>query len=227
MIDPIDIACAELCAGIYDRPGYPDVIWDHVDVGDDDGVYWALKRLPGYDVVVLRGSVTARDWLRDFMAIANPLESSLIGPVHPGFMLGMVHVATEILPLLRQPLVITGHSLGAGRAAVLTALMVAGGVPPPVARVVFGEPKPGFVRLARLIEKVPGRSYRNGDDRHHDLVTDVPFSFPPQQYVHPTPVIEVCERPGNGLFDQLGVFAWHDSMLYLRALRALAAPLGG
>lgn len=34
----------------------------------------------------------------------------------------------------------------------------------------FGEPKPGLLDFAERVKSVPGRSYRNGDDRHHDLV---------------------------------------------------------
>jgi hypothetical protein len=67
---------------------------------------------------------------------------------------------------------------------------------------------------------VPGFSYRNGDARHHDLVADVPFSFPPLQYVHPTPIIEVCCRPSGPLFQRLGAFAYHHVELYVAALAA-------
>jgi surfactin synthase thioesterase subunit len=109
---------------------------------------------------------------------------SRIGHVHSGFYAGMEHMWADLKPMLSQPAIITGHSLGAARADVLTALMTVDSVLP-VARVVFGEPKPGLLDLAKLITGIPGRSYRNGDDTHHDLITDVPFSFPPEQYVHP------------------------------------------
>jgi hypothetical protein len=86
---------------------------------------------------------------------------------------------------------------------------------------VFGEPKPGLLDLAKLITGIAGRSYRNGDNTHHDLITDVPFSFPPEQYVHPTPIIPVCGRPAGVEFTDLGVFAWHHIGLYETALAAL------
>lgn len=221
VLPPDDAAIAALCAAIYTPRAILD--FDRFDAGEDDGICWALKKLPGFDVVVLRGSVTAQDWIRDFRAIARPTR---VGHVHDGFYAGMEHMWSDLRPLLFNPCIITGHSLGAARAAVLAALMTVDGIKP-FARVVFGEPKPGLLDLAEIIAAVPGRSYRNGDAVHHDLVTDVPFSFPPLQYVHPTPVMPVCMRPEGPMFAQLGVFAWHHIQLYGAALASLstAAPI--
>jgi predicted lipase len=179
-IMPSDAAIVALCAEIY-QPTAIAGAFDYYDAGMDDGICWALRRLDDFDVVVFRGSVTRQDWLRDVQALAMP---SRIGHVHSGFYAGMEHMWADLKPMLSQPAIITGHSLGAARADVLTALMTVDSVLP-VARVVFGEPKPGLLDLAKLITGIPGRSYRNGDDTHHDLITDVPFSFPPEQYVHP------------------------------------------
>jgi hypothetical protein len=218
MIDaepPSDALLASFCGLIYSATG-PIADWDHYDPGLDDGVCWALKQLSGYDVVAFRGSTTFQDWVRDFRA--QPVETR-IGTVHFGFHQGMERVWREVRPLLSNPAIITGHSLGAGRAAIMTGLMVKDDVPP-AARVVFGEPKPGYADLAKLISAVPGRSYRNGDATHHDLVTDVPFTFPPFEYTHPTPIIPVCaEPPAN---DRWGAFSYHHIELYEAALAALA-----
>jgi hypothetical protein len=209
-----DAAIADLCALIY-KPAAP-ISFDHFDAGEDDGICWALKKMPGLDVVIFRGSVTSLDWIRDFRALAIKTR---IGHVHDGFYAGMEHMWGDLRPLISQPCVVTGHSLGAARAAVLAALMVADGVTP-FARVVFGEPKPGLIDLAEVIKAVPGRSYRNGDERHHDLVTDVPFTLPPLQFVHPTPIIVVTARPSGSLFERFGVFAYHHVELYQAALAA-------
>lgn len=211
-LPPNDALIASFCGMIYHPLAL--VKFDHFDAGEDDGVCWALKRLPGFDVVVLRGSVTSLDWIRDLRALARKTR---VGHAHIGFHAGMEHVWKDLRPLISQPCIVTGHSLGAARATVLTALMAADGAPP-VARVVFGEPKPGLIDLADIVRTVPGRSYRNGDDVHHDLVTDVPFSFPPLQYVHPTKIIPVCARPHEDEFIQNGVFAWHHIELYEAAL---------
>lgn len=214
-----DAELAGFCGAIY-QPSAPLAGFDHYDAGMDDGVCWGLKKLIGCDVLIFRGSLTLTDWLDDFRALAVP---SRIGHVHRGFYAGMERVAIEAKPMLSQPVIVTGHSLGAARAAIMTAIMVVDGLAP-IARVVFGEPKPGLMDLAAIVGKIPARSYRNGDALHHDLVTDVPFSFPPLQYVHPTPIVPVCCRPRGDEFEAMGVFAWHHIELYETALAVLKNP---
>jgi hypothetical protein len=214
---PTDGDLAALCAAVYGDSAAS--AFDHFDAGPDDGVCWAIKRLSATDVVVLRGSVTLEDWLADLRAA--PIKTR-IGHVHNGFHTGMEHAWADIRSLLKQPAIVTGHSLGAGRAAILTGFMVKDGASP-IARVVFGEPKPGFLDLAQLIAPVPGRSYRNGDGVHHDLVCDVPFSFPPAQYTHPTPIIPVFAEPATN--DRYGAFSWHHIELYETALTPSLVPV--
>ena len=153
--------------------------------------------------------------IRELMPASAP---SCIGTVHAGFFAGMQRMWSELRSMLdlKAKVIVGGHSLGAARAGDLTGLMVLDNRAP-IARVVFGEPKPGYMDLAKLIELVPGRSYRNGDQKHHDLVTDVPFSFPPFQYVHPTPIIPVLEMPSADGFSSMGVFAYHHTQLYAKA----------
>lgn len=213
---PTDADLAALCAAIY---GTSTVAWDHFDPGEDDGVCWSLKRLQACDVIVLRGSSTFQDWIIDFRAA--PIFTR-IGHVHDGFHTGMEHAWADIRVLLKQPAIITGHSLGAGRAAILTGMMIKDGLPP-ISRVVFGEPKPGFQDLAHLVAAVPGRSYRNGDGTHHDLVCDVPFTFPPLQYTRPTPIIPVCASPAAN--DRWGAFSYHHIELYQTAVTPSLVPV--
>ena len=207
---PSDAVLAALCASIYGITA--PVGFEHFDPGNDDGVCWALKRLPGFDVVVFRGSLTFEDWVRDLAAAPVPTR---LGHVHGGFYLGLEHVWGEVRPLIDQPVIVTGHSLGAARASIFTAIMVMDGRPP-AQRVVFGEPKPGYADLGELVAAAPGRSYRNGDGLHHDLVTDVPYSFPQIPYVHPTPIVPVCAQPPAS--DRWGVFSYHHIELYQAAL---------
>jgi hypothetical protein len=208
---------ATLCGAIY--AGSADA-WDHFDPGaDDDAVCWALKKLDGYDAVVFRGSDTFKDWIRDLRAAPIPTR---LGQVHAGFYAGMEKTWAEIRAMQSQPLIVTGHSLGAARAGVLCGLAILDGTTP-AARVVFGEPKPGFADLAKITDAAPGRSYRNGDHRHHDVVTDVPFSFPPFEYVHPTPIIPVTDVPTGDIFARLGLFAWHHIAHYEAATPSTAA----
>lgn len=215
MTMPNDAALAGFCAQIYQPAAI--VGFDYYDAGMDDGICWALKRFPGYDVVVFRGSLTPQDWICDFRALAMPTR---IGHVHDGFYSGMEKMWAEAKPMLQQPAIVTGHSLGAARADVLAALMTIDATAP-VARVVMGEPKPGLIDFAL---RVPGggRSYRNGDATHHDLVTDLPLTFPPEEYVHPTAIIPVHAEPSAEDFAKDGIFAWHSVALYTTAI-AMAA----
>jgi Lipase (class 3) len=216
-----DAYCAELCAAIYriGKPNFPD--FPVSDPGDDDGVCWAIERTADGDIIVLRGSSTFEDWLRDLVALASPFSHHALGPVHPGFLLGMEHAWSEIKGRLSSaaPPVVTGHSLGAARASILCGLMALDGRPPK-RRVCFGEPKPGFSRLASILVPIPGASYRCGSDRaddriSHDLVTDVPISFPPEEYVHPTPLVHV---PAVAVDYSWGMFSYHHIELYVKAL---------
>lgn len=217
MTPPSDALLASYCAMIY-QPTAIIAGFDHFDAGADDGVCWALKRLPGFDLVVLRGSITFQDWWRDLMAaVAAPTR---IGNVDVGFYFGMEKMWADLQPMITQPVIVSGHSLGAARAAILAALMKVDGKSP-VSRVVFGEPKPGLMDFALIIHDIPASSYRNGDETHHDIVTDVPSTFPPVQRVHPTPIVPVSEEPTGGLFAKWGVFAYHHITLYETAVAAL------
>ena len=211
---PSDALCASLCEATY-SPTASIEQWDHFDPGLIDGVCWGLKRIDGFDIIALRGSAIFQDWVRDLRA--GPMLTR-IGHVHEGFHQGMEQAWTDIRGVLKQPVIITGHSLGAARASILTALMIVDGTIP-VARVVFGEPKPGFADHAKIVVSVPGRSYRNGDGIHHDLVTDVPFSFPPLEYTRASPIIPVSDPPPAD--DQWGAFSYHHIQLYFGALSAL------
>ena len=72
-------------------------------------------------------------------------------------------------------------------------LMVLDGKPP-VRRLCFGEPRPGFPQAAGIIANVRSRSYRNANGRAHDLATDVPFTSWIEDYVHPTPLVRSARR---------------------------------
>ncbi len=86
---------AELCLGIY--PGHPSPTWDHFDDGSDlDGVCWGVKHVDDVSIVVLRGTVTLGDWLRNFQAWVEPIHHDNLGPIHAGFYSGMRTVQREI-----------------------------------------------------------------------------------------------------------------------------------
>lgn len=222
---PSDALIASYCNMIY-SPTAHLLGWEHYDPGLDDGVCCAMVRLAGYDLIVFRGSDNIPDWIRDLTVMplgGHKVLLTRIGHVHAGFFMGMEQVWTELRPMLQQPAIVAGHSLGAARADDLCGLMVVDGAPP-VRRVVFGEPKPGLQDAADMIKDIDGRSYRNCDAVHHDLVTDVPFWIPPDfEFVRATPTAAVTAEPAGDVIARLGPFALHHMPLYLAATTAAAA----
>jgi lysozyme family protein len=214
-VPDIDRTAARLCRAVYAYPGDAAEAWDHFDAGDDDGVCWALKRVDGTDYVVMRGSTTLHDWLDDLRFFPEDVPG--LGPVHSGFNCGLLRTWHEIALKVGPKFVLCGHSLGAARASILTGYAVRDGQAP-IARVVFGEPRPGYRQLADLISAVPGRSYCNGNAFEHDLITAVPFRVWPELYVHPTQPISVCKEPP--ITDDWFLFRWHHMQLYSEALAA-------
>lgn len=223
---PSDALCASLCQDIYSATALVDKTWDHFDLGAADGVVWALKKMEGFDVVVFRGSITREDWLRDLLVLPlgqfAPLKTR-VGHVHAGFYLGMEQMWTDLRPMLTQPVIVTGHSLGAARACILTALMVADGSPP-LRRVTFGEPNTGLQDFCEFVKDIPAAPYRNGDEMHHDKVTDVPFSVLQFLFGHPNPMLPItCKPSGFPEIAEGEFFFWHHIPLYVAAVSALIA----
>lgn len=95
-ISPID--AINLVVGLYAYPGSIPVTWDHLDMGADDGIVWAMKVVNGTKVFVFRGSVTPQDFIRDG---TFPWQNDRdIGPIELGFNAGMHYVWEEMQPLL-------------------------------------------------------------------------------------------------------------------------------
>ena len=223
MIAPVD--AIDLCAAIY--AGEAGARWDFFEPSDaDEGVCWGLRRFGNVVVVAFRGSITIQDWIRDLLAITLPFSHSGLGPVHPGFLLGMPEAWAAIKAQLRPGdlLVLTGHSLGAARAAICCGLAKLDGVVA-ARKVLFGCPRPGFEQLADLCAATPEQSFCNGDERGHDLVTDVPIVFGIERYTRSSILIPVSASPAREHFDQLDAFSYHHVALYQRAIRS-AVPAG-
>lgn len=223
-----DYVIADLLVRLYDPTDEPleTAGFDHYESGENDGgICWASKRIDGIDVVCLRGSVTILDWIRDLCAFTAPFPNKGLGPVHPGFKVGMDDAWAEIRCKTRGPWIVAGHSLGAARADILTGLMVLDGAAP-LRRVVFGEPQPGFRRLADLIAGTPAVSYCNGSAAHdHDEVTDWPKTLLFERYVHPGPLTYVDVPPCEKAHGLLGpIFARHHMPLYREALQEVLEP---
>jgi len=177
-----DRDCANICASIYDLSTRQD--WDRMWTAD---IYAGLSG----NVLCFRGSVTLEDWMRDLDAVA--IDDPLLGGVHAGFLRGLKEFLAQTDSYYNSNTVIVGHSLGAARAALFGALLAATGRPP-AAIISFGSPKPGFLKLYRILESIPVmRHYKN----RYDPVTDVPMPiYPTLPYLDPPGRIKVdCGVP--------------------------------
>lgn len=209
-----DLDCIDACWNSY----YDTTKFDVFFPGDDatGGVAVGIRKLQGVSLVCFRGSVTAEDWALDFFAVPHPaaLHPDL-GMLHAGFASGMDIAFGIIAPLLEDKVVITGHSLGAARALIFGGMLQLAGVPPK-GIVVFGQPKPGFQKLADILATIPVRSYKNMDD----AVTHVPLSILDLRYVHPRALIPVSAPPERG--DPWGFLGAHHCDLYRKAISSVS-----
>lgn len=227
---PTDVDLVELCQATYAPPG-SSVAWDHFEPGaGSTGVCWGLKYFRDADVVAFRGTADLPEWFDDFDFVAAPTKHPQLNDVHAGFLIGMDDAWARIRSLRRPwaDLVFTGHSLGADRADVACGLAILDG-DIPAARVVFGEPYPGFASFCSLLAPIRRQaSYCNGDGLGHDMVTEVPFPIRPVwPYARPTPLTSVSASPTDPA--DLDAFRYHHIQLYVRAVQAgpmaLVAPI--
>jgi len=165
---------------------------------------------------MFRGSTTFLDWVQDFENAALPFPDQHLGAVHNGFRDGVLSVIGWINSLVGDSVVVVGHSLGAGHAALYAGYRVCDGLP--VDKIVmFGEPRPGGSKLASILAATPIMSYCNFDRNGHDRVTDVPFNIPfVLTYQHPKPLTYVSASPKPN--DHWGIFCWHHAILYAKAM---------
>ncbi len=217
MITEQDVA--NLCLNIYPGGAPPAGGWDLIEV-PANGIAFGLKDFGNVIALIFRGSTTFDDFVRDAEAAADPFEHDGLGPVHPGFFAGLPELWARLKPRLNKPCVVAGHSLGAARASLFTGLMILDNQPP-VRRLCFGEPRPGFPQAAQIIATVRARSYFNGNGRAHDLVPDVPFTTFIEDYVHPTPLVPVTATPTDADVLEYLIFAWHPMRLYASVTPAI------
>ena len=198
--------CCDYAAAIYDAGSQ----WDHLLTGDtDDYVYVGLKKTPGVDVISSRGSDCEMDWVHD--ADGVPFLYEPFGYVHSGFFKGILAAYASLKPLITQPVVLAGHSLGGSHAQYLAGLFVLDGVIP--AKVCcFGSPKPGYQKFAEVVAPIASYTlYKNGPD----FVTDCAPTLPLFPWMHSRPLTEILEIPTA---NELSLFAFHHIELYQKGM---------
>lgn len=134
---------------------------------DRAGTQAFLAQGPDFAVLAFRGSDDLDAWMTNINALPVPWRGG--GKVHKGFAAALDSVWPEIeavLPRVRGPLLVTGHSLG-GALAVLAASLL------PEARLfTYGAPRVGDGAFRGAMETRPGLARRYIDDR--DVVCRVP-----------------------------------------------------
>lgn len=216
-----DLDLANLQYAVY-HPKQATVRLDWI--GEEFGIFFGLHRDgDGVMNVVFRGSDTFIDWVKDAEALASPVTHFSLGPVHPGFLEGMEDFWQSLKKYNKPPFRLCGHSLGAGRARILTGLMVEDNLPP-VSCVCWGEPKSGFQQLADLTAKIPGNSYQNTNGTKRDPIYDIPVNILFEKYVHDRSVVPVS-RPAS-TDDWHGIphnssLALHNFILYQEAMASI------
>ena len=162
-------------------------------------------------VVTVRGTVPTSfaDWERDVsgwpvMAVQHPL----LGHCHSGFLTGAEGLLTTLVPALAgRRYVLSGHSLGGAVAILLSAIQTTLGHPPELI-VTWEAPRAGGSMLRAVLQPIPVRQYRYGDDP----VTELPWL--PGIYEH---VREPLIHIGHPMLDPIschsiaGIIAWEAS----------------
>jgi hypothetical protein len=178
---PSDLDLARLCLASETNA----VGFDFIDNGAESGVWFGIKKCPDFDIVCFRGSITVQDWMLDGQT--EMISCPGIGQVHSGFSRNMLFIKARLSTLVRPNPVVTGHSLGAARAAIYAGLLAQRPYEEPVKVALFGCPRPGAQALVDVCEHLSITSYKN----RHDPVTDVPLSFPEFPYVPVRPYIYI------------------------------------
>jgi hypothetical protein len=200
-----DRQCCEFAAATYDGSGSQS--WTHLFPGPD--VYVGLKKLDGIDLIACRGSFIDLDWVHDIEAV--PVPQGARGFVHSGFYKGVPETYVQIKPLISQPVVIVGHSLGGAHAQYLGSSFLIDGIVP--AKICcFGSPKAGYQEFADLMAPVADYTlYKNGPDFITDAAPTLP-GFPWTWARNQKSILEIPAR------NELSLFAFHHIDLYVKGM---------
>lgn len=183
-----ELELVDLCGLLYST----DEGWDQLWPESQWGLCAALKVAGAHDVVIHRGSITPMDWYDDACSEAGVGDPDL-GLVPGGFYWPLRSWDRAARMAIRPGAIIIGHSLGAARAVIHAALLMARG-DPPLAVIALGCPRAGTAKLQQVLGATPIRWYRNASDPVPEVPLTVPWLLP---WVHPGIEIKLKE-PGIG-----------------------------
>jgi predicted lipase len=133
--------------------------------------------------VVLRGSASARNWVKDLEILQTdypPCAREQKCKVHDGFYFSAVGVQPQIDAAVAElgalypyyDVVFTGHSYGAATATLAAATYAIGKPTHPIKVITFGEPRVGNAAFADYINGLSFEIHRHTHDR--DMVPHLP-----------------------------------------------------
>lgn len=190
--------------------------------GTISDVSLAVKTYEDCVAVLFEGSHDIPDWKHDFEAeIIYPYLLNG-GGVHAGFWEGLTEAINRILPYLAKdkPIILCGHSLGAGRVNPAAALLQSYGFTL-MKLIKFASPRSNDDKLSYMISCFPLKSYWNyHDELHHDFVCDVPRRIEPEFSYNTTEPKTMIDSPPPKE-DSWGVWGWHHLSCYIRGLEPI------
>ena len=134
-VDPEKLV--ELCELAYSSP----------TISFDNG----LEVLIDGNILAVAGTENIEDIIRDLRAF--PVKDAYLGRCHAGFLKGSKDIYLKLKPHLKAGMILTGHSLGAAVATILTGYMIKKDLHPS-SLVTFGSPRVGFKHLSDVVNRV-------------------------------------------------------------------------
>jgi hypothetical protein len=195
------------CHDIYD-PVTPNVFEKLYRV---DETVCGTALIDGQFFIVNQGTETMAGWEAD--GDIMPIYHPVLGNLHAGFYRNIQKLINLISAdiLVKTPIIVTGHSKGAGEAVLMGACLRLAGFDVTQA-ILFACPRPGYQRLAEWLQiNLHGISFRNASADFPALGDPVPL-VPIEPYIDPYPHTMIDVTP-SGL-QKADPFAWHEAELY-------------